>query len=278
MIREIWFESHGAKLFAAEEGQGRPVILLHGGLANHQACRLFAAPLAERFRLITPDLRASGRSIYAQPLGWNLLADDVAALVDHLGVGPAVVGGISFGAGVAVRAALRHPGAIAALVVIHPAFGGADTGLTPAQQAAMDAMDAAGSRVVAEGIEVLYPLFDALPPAVRERARRVVATYDPASVAATTRFMRTGGQPFATRADLAAISVPTLLVPGVDPTHPVEVADVYRPISRAAQCASPSSPSSPLRSPTSSIASCVEARGPGGARSRYAVVMSTLSG
>jgi hypothetical protein len=40
--------------------------------------------------------------------------------------------------------------------------------------------------------------------------------------------MRTGGQPFATGADLASISVPTLLVPGIDPTHPLAVAEVYR--------------------------------------------------
>jgi pimeloyl-ACP methyl ester carboxylesterase len=228
MSSEIWFENHGTRLFAVGSGRGRPIILLHGGLANHQSCRLYAASLAERFRLITPDLRGSGRSIDPRPLDWDLLADDVAALIRYLALGRAVVGGISFGAGVAVRTALRHPRATAALVVLHPAFGGADVGLTPAQHAAMQAMDAAGSRAVADGIEVLYPLFDTLPPAVRERARAVVATYDPASVATTTRFLRSGGQPFAAGADLASISVPTLLVPGVDPTHPVEVADVYR--------------------------------------------------
>lgn len=228
MTSEIWFENHGTKLFAVEAGHGRPIILLHGGLANHQACRVFAALLAERFRLITPDLRGSGRSIYARPLDWDLLADDVAALIRHLALDHAVVGGISFGAGVAVRTALRHPRALSALLVLHPAFGGADVGLTPAQQTAMQKMDAAGSRAVAEGIEVLYPLLDTLPPAVRERARPIFAGYDPASVATTTRFLLTGGHPFATGADLSSIPVPTLLVPGVDPTHPPEVAEIYR--------------------------------------------------
>jgi pimeloyl-ACP methyl ester carboxylesterase len=127
-----------------------------------------------------------------------------------------------------VRVALRHPGVTAALVVLHPAYAGADVGLTPAQQAAMTAMDAAGSRAVAEGVEVLLPLFDALPPPIRERARAVAATYDPASVAATTRFLASGAQPFATAAELAAIEAPTLLVPGIDPYHPAEVAERYR--------------------------------------------------
>jgi pimeloyl-ACP methyl ester carboxylesterase len=91
----------------------------------------------------------------------------------------------------------------------------------------MQAMDAAGRRAPAEGVQVLLPLFDALPATIRDRARRVVLGYDAASVAATTRFMASGAQPFATAADLSAITAPTLLVPGTDPTHPPEVAAIY---------------------------------------------------
>jgi pimeloyl-ACP methyl ester carboxylesterase len=184
--------------------------------------------LDARFRIITPDLRASGRSFYGGPLSWDQLADDVAGLIDELGLERAVIGGISFGAGCAVRVALRHPSLTAALVLLHPAFAGSEVGLTTAQQAAMHAMDAAGSRAVREGIQVLYPLFDALPAPMRDRALATVATYDPASVAAMTRFMASGAQPFASASELASITAPTLLVPGIDPTHPVEVADLYR--------------------------------------------------
>jgi hypothetical protein len=127
-----------------------------------------------------------------------------------------------------VRVALRHSELVSALLVLHPAYGGAELGLTAAQQQAMAAMDAAGSRVVAEGIGVLLPLFDALPAEVRERARALVATYDPASVATTTAFMASGAQPFSRGCDLAAIAAPTLVVPGIDPFHPREVADVFR--------------------------------------------------
>ena len=63
---------------------------------------------------------------------------------------------------------------------------------------------------------------------MRERARAIVAAYDPASVAATTRFMASGAQPFVSAFELASISAPTLLVPGIDPYHPVQVADIYR--------------------------------------------------
>jgi pimeloyl-ACP methyl ester carboxylesterase len=226
-LTEIYFESAGTKLFAVESGDGPPVVLLHGGLANHLGCRVWAGSLATRSRLITPDLRGSGRSIYHDAPSWDLLADDVAALLRHLGIARAVIGGISGGAAAATRVALRHPAITEALVVLHPAFGGAELGLTPSQVAAMQAMDAAGQRCVGEGIEVLFPLLDALPEAVRERGRKVFATYDPRSVAATTRFYASGAQPFASGGELAAITAPVLLVPGIDDTHPREVAEVY---------------------------------------------------
>jgi len=227
-LREHCFDCDGVRLYAYEAGEGPPIVLLHGGLANHLACWQFAGPLAARHRVITPDLRGAGRSHFAGPLTWDALADDVTALVRHLGYARAVIGGISFGAGVAVRVALRHPSVVSALLVLHPAYGGAKLGLLPAQQQAMAAMHAAGSRVVTEGIDVLMPLFDALPADVRERAKRVVAAYDPESVATTTAFMASGAQPFARGEELRAITAPVLLVPGVDPYHPPEVTAVFR--------------------------------------------------
>jgi len=146
----------------------------------------------------------------------------------HLGLSRAVIGGTSFGSGCAVRVALRHPALTAALVLLTPAFAGADVGLTPVQQAAMQAMDAAGSRAPTEGVQVLHRLYDGLAAPIRDRARAMVDGFDPASVAATTHFLASGAQPFATAADLASISAPTLLVPGSDPSHPPEVSDLYR--------------------------------------------------
>lgn len=226
-LREHWFENVGVRLYVTEAGQGTPVVLLHGGLADHHACWLYAAALTGSCRVITPDLRGAGRSIVAGPLTWDAIADDLAAIVRGLGLDRVVIGGSSFGAGAAVRFALRYPSLVSALLVLNPAYGGAELGLVPAQRAAMSAMNAVGHRAPAEGIEVVFPLFDALPPEIRERARRVIATFDPTSVAATTAFMASGAQPFEHRDELCAITAPTLLVPGTDPTHPREVSDVY---------------------------------------------------
>ena len=226
-MREFWFHAaDGTRLFAIERGHGPALILLHGGLADHRACGYLAEPLAGRFRVVTPDLRTSGRSHYHAALSWDLLADDIAALVGHLDLARAAVGGVSFGTGVALRAALRHPALVSALLLIHPVYAGTDRGLTPAQSDAMRTIDAAARRAPTAGIDALLPLLDTLPPAIRERASAVVLSLDPRSVAALAAFMSSGAQPFATAADLAAITCPTLVIPGIDPQHPAWLADL----------------------------------------------------
>lgn len=225
-LREHWLERDGVRLFVAEAGEGRPIVLLHGGLANHLSCWHYASSLASRFRVITPDLRGAGRSHFAGALTWVDIADDIAAIVRGLGLTQVTVGGTSFGAAAAIMFALRHPSLVSALLVLNPAYGGAEHGLAPAQTAAMQAMHAVGRRAPSEGIGVMFPLFEALPVEIRARAKAVIATFDPASIAATTAFMASGAQPFASATDLRGITAPALVVPGTDATHPREVADV----------------------------------------------------
>lgn len=118
MHDEIWFASEGTNLYAIEQGRGQPILALHGGLADHRASLAYAGPLAADYRLITPDLRGAGRSQDAGPLSWEQLADDLAALLDHLGIERAVVGGMSQGGYAALRAALVYPHRVQALVLI----------------------------------------------------------------------------------------------------------------------------------------------------------------
>ncbi len=66
-MREIWFESGGVRLFAVEEGEGPEIVMLHGGMADHRAALPLIVPLGARHRVITPDLRSSGRSWSAAP-------------------------------------------------------------------------------------------------------------------------------------------------------------------------------------------------------------------
>jgi 3-oxoadipate enol-lactonase len=226
-MSEIWFEREGVRLFAVEDGRGRPIVMLHGGMSSHLSSLPFLVPLIPRYRVLAPDLRGSGRSWYGGRLSFDQLADDVVALLDHAGLERAVIGGASGGSGVALRFALRHPDWTAALVLIHPVYGGEERGYTEAQKQAFAGMDALASRALAEGVQVLRPLYENLPPAIREQALAMMEGFDAASVVATSHFIASGAQPFTSAADLRALSMPTLLVPGADALHPAEVSALY---------------------------------------------------
>jgi 3-oxoadipate enol-lactonase len=226
-MREFWFEREGVRLFAVEDGEGPAIVMLHGGMASHLASLPLIAPLASRYRVIAPDVRGNGKSWSGERLSFDQLADDVAALLDHAGVDRAVVGGVSGGSGVALRFALRHPGRTAGLVLVQPVYAGEERGYTDAQRGTFAAMDAVASRALAEGVQVLHPLYANLPPHIREQALAMVDGFDAASVVATSHFIASGAQPFTSAADLRSLSMPALLVPGGDPLHPAEVAAFY---------------------------------------------------
>jgi len=226
-MREFRFESGGRSLLAVEEGAGPVFVMLHGPMADHRAARPFVAALAPRYRVVTPDVRGGGRSHDPGPFSFVQFADDVAALLDALHVDRAAVGGVSGGSSIALRFALQYPRRAGALVLVQPVHAGAEIGYTPAQRAAFAGMDAIASRAGTEGVGVLRPLYERLPPERREKALAMLADFDAASVVATSAFVASGAQPFESANELAALSVPVLLVRGDDPLHPGEVSDLY---------------------------------------------------
>jgi pimeloyl-ACP methyl ester carboxylesterase len=102
---------NGLQLYYEEHGTGDPIVLLHGGL--HTIDLSFGALiplLAPSRRVIGVDTQGHGRTadIEREPTMPNL-ADDVAALLDHLGLARADVLGFSLGGMVTMELALRHP-------------------------------------------------------------------------------------------------------------------------------------------------------------------------
>jgi len=95
------------------------VVLLHGWIASG-GLNWFTAfgPLSQRYRVIAPDLRGHGRGIRSRRR-FRLAdcADDVAALLEHLGAEPAIVVGYSMGGPVAQLLWRRHPERVAGLVL-----------------------------------------------------------------------------------------------------------------------------------------------------------------
>jgi pimeloyl-ACP methyl ester carboxylesterase len=102
-------------LFRLDTGTGRPVVLLHGGFLDHRMWDDQIPVLEARHRVIAFDARGHGKSPCATaPFRF---ADDLAALLRDLDTGPAVLVGLSMGAGTAVDTALEHPDLVRALVI-----------------------------------------------------------------------------------------------------------------------------------------------------------------
>ncbi|MGR6319498.1 alpha/beta hydrolase [Micromonospora soli] len=110
-------EVNGINLYYETHGAGRPLILLHGGLGSGEMFGPVLPALAARHQVIAVDLQGHGRTAdIDRPLDLESMADDIAALVDHLGLDRPNLVGYSLGGGVALRAAVRHPAKVGRLV------------------------------------------------------------------------------------------------------------------------------------------------------------------
>ncbi len=110
---------NGVHLYYEVHGRGRPLVLLHGGLGSGEMFDPILPALSEHHEVVLVDLQGHGRTADVdRPLDLGLMADDVAALVDHLGLDGADVVGFSLGGGVALQTAVRHPEAVRRLVSV----------------------------------------------------------------------------------------------------------------------------------------------------------------
>lgn len=136
-------EVNGATLYYEEQGEGAPLILIHGGLSSSVQWGSVVPGLADGFRVITPDSRGHGRSTNpAGELSYALIADDIAALIAALGLERPAVGGWSDGGQVTLELGARHPGAARAAIVgaAYPDFDAG--GLRDAHRALLGADEA----------------------------------------------------------------------------------------------------------------------------------------
>jgi pimeloyl-ACP methyl ester carboxylesterase len=101
--------ANGIKIHYAIYGQGSPVIFLHGGLANTDYWGNQVPAVAAHHTVILMDSRGHGRSTRdARPYGYDLMADDVVALMDVLKIPKADIVGWSDGGILGIDLALRH--------------------------------------------------------------------------------------------------------------------------------------------------------------------------
>src|SRR2546427_2065798 len=101
---------NGINLYYETHGAGRPMILLHGGLGSNEMFGPALPQLSEHHQVIAPDLQGHGRTAdIDRPIDVRLMADDIAALIDHLGLDKPDLVGYSLGGGVAFFTAVKYP-------------------------------------------------------------------------------------------------------------------------------------------------------------------------
>ncbi|RFS81895.1 alpha/beta fold hydrolase [Actinomadura spongiicola] len=106
------------QLYARDVGSGTPLVLLHAFPLSSAMWLAQREGLAPRFRVVTPDLRGFGGSVLGDDdPSIDAMADDVARLFRRLGLGRAVVGGLSMGGYVAMALCRRHPDLVLGLVL-----------------------------------------------------------------------------------------------------------------------------------------------------------------
>jgi pimeloyl-ACP methyl ester carboxylesterase len=112
-------EVNGINLYFETHGSGRPIILLHGGLGSGEMFGPVLPLLAERHQVIAVDLQGHGRTAdIDRPIDIRLMADDIAALIDHLGLATPDLVGYSLGGGVAFQTAVKYPAKVRRLVMV----------------------------------------------------------------------------------------------------------------------------------------------------------------
>lgn len=113
-------------LYYEEHGSGQPVVFIHGLGASTRDWECQVPEFSTSYRVITFDLRGHGRSDKpAGPYDLQMLAADLADLLDVLGIGSAHIVGHSLGGGVAFQLALDFPALLSTLVIVNsgPTFG-----------------------------------------------------------------------------------------------------------------------------------------------------------
>ena len=114
---------NGAQVWHEVYGEGAPLVVLHGGLMTIPEMTNWIEPLAKTRKIIALELQGHGRTPDTErPLALKTLGDDVAGVIDALGLGQADVLGYSFGADAGLRAAIQHPNKVRRLVVVSTGF------------------------------------------------------------------------------------------------------------------------------------------------------------
>ncbi len=111
---------NGLHLYYQVHGTGRPLVLLHGGLMSNETFgSVIPALVAAGHQVVAPDLQGHGRTAdIDRPIDTRLMAGDIVALIEQLGLDQPDLIGYSLGGGVALQVALQRPELLRRLVLV----------------------------------------------------------------------------------------------------------------------------------------------------------------
>ena len=110
---------NGIQIFYRLYGEGEPILLLHGGMGSSDSFKSQVDFFAKEYSVITPDSRGHGRTNDGdQPISYELMADDMIKLLDHLGIDSVYVVGKSDGGNTGLVMAISYPERIRKLVAV----------------------------------------------------------------------------------------------------------------------------------------------------------------
>ncbi len=177
--RGDYAEVNGLEMYYEVYGEGRPLVVLHGAYMTVESMGPIVAGLAETRRVIAVEQQGHGRTADVdRPITYEGMADDMAALLRHLGIDEADVFGFSMGGGVALQLAIRHPGLVRRLVVASASY--TSDGMQPELHAMVPSITPelfAGSPIEAAYLEVA-PNPEDFPTLVEKLKRLDMTPFD----------------------------------------------------------------------------------------------------
>jgi pimeloyl-ACP methyl ester carboxylesterase len=203
---------NGVHLYYESHGDGRPMLLLHGGLGSGEMFGPILPALTEHHRVILPDLQGHGRTAdIDRPIEMSVMADDIAALIDHLGLERPDVVGYSLGGGVALHLAFAHPEKIGKLVAVSANIR---RDAIPAEMLAQQGQVNADAAEAMKGTP-MYELYQRVAPRPEDFGRLL------------TKIGESMADDFDFTEQVRALAVPTMIVAAdadmAPPSHYVEV-------------------------------------------------------
>jgi pimeloyl-ACP methyl ester carboxylesterase len=216
----------GATLLMTDTGEGPAVVFQHG-LGGGEAQAAQTCPLG--LRRITLECRGHGGSVLGErrPFSFEMFTDDVLAAANQAGLDRFVAGGVSMGAGIALRLACRHPERVTGLILARPAWT-----FSPAPQN-MQPIAEVARLILVHGPEKARAVFAQSCTAARlyrgapDNLASLLSYFDRPEAKSFAQVLAdiAADEPGVSERDAAALDIPALVIGNeIDAVHPLSTA------------------------------------------------------